>query len=163
MVIVNLKGMLMQVRDIPYLWRRDKPDCVSKTAEWHLPLETEWVCSIWHVFFYNNTGGMVGYLHFIYPAGAGSWIGCRSWRGTGQHHPEDSVVSIQQSICIPLIRLTSCHTLDKYRVLPILSQKLWFSWFYTFLFLFLVCTFVLMCFPSWSVINRPITIIITII
>uniref|UniRef100_A0A8C8E4S0 Solute carrier family 26 member 3, tandem duplicate 2 n=1 Tax=Oryzias sinensis TaxID=183150 RepID=A0A8C8E4S0_9TELE len=25
-VIVNLKGMLMQFRDIPYLWRRDKPD-----------------------------------------------------------------------------------------------------------------------------------------
>uniref|UniRef100_A0A8C5EH91 Chloride anion exchanger-like n=1 Tax=Gouania willdenowi TaxID=441366 RepID=A0A8C5EH91_GOUWI len=28
-VIVNLKSMLMQVREIPYLWRRDKPDCVS--------------------------------------------------------------------------------------------------------------------------------------
>lgn len=28
-VIVNLKGMLMQFRDVPYLWRRDKPDCVS--------------------------------------------------------------------------------------------------------------------------------------
>ncbi|XP_068611585.1 chloride anion exchanger-like [Brachionichthys hirsutus] len=27
-VIVNLKGMLMQVGQIPYLWRRDKPDCV---------------------------------------------------------------------------------------------------------------------------------------
>ncbi|TWW65008.1 Chloride anion exchanger, partial [Takifugu flavidus] len=27
-VIVNLKGMLMQVREIPYLWKRDKPDCV---------------------------------------------------------------------------------------------------------------------------------------
>ncbi|XP_034019651.1 chloride anion exchanger-like [Thalassophryne amazonica] len=27
-VIVNLKGMLMQFRDILYLWRRDKPDCV---------------------------------------------------------------------------------------------------------------------------------------
>ncbi|KAJ0037058.1 hypothetical protein NL108_018119, partial [Boleophthalmus pectinirostris] len=27
-VIVNLKGMLMQVREVPYLWRRDKPDCV---------------------------------------------------------------------------------------------------------------------------------------
>uniref|UniRef100_A0A3Q3JGB8 STAS domain-containing protein n=1 Tax=Monopterus albus TaxID=43700 RepID=A0A3Q3JGB8_MONAL len=27
-VIVNLKGMLMQFRDIPYLWRRDTPDCV---------------------------------------------------------------------------------------------------------------------------------------
>ncbi|XP_029901744.1 chloride anion exchanger [Myripristis murdjan] len=27
-VIVNLKGMLMQFNDIPYLWRRDKPDCV---------------------------------------------------------------------------------------------------------------------------------------
>uniref|UniRef100_A0A8C5GRZ1 Chloride anion exchanger-like n=1 Tax=Gouania willdenowi TaxID=441366 RepID=A0A8C5GRZ1_GOUWI len=27
-VIVNLKSMLMQVREIPYLWRRDKPDCV---------------------------------------------------------------------------------------------------------------------------------------
>uniref|UniRef100_A0A3Q2Y2I6 Solute carrier family 26 member 3 n=1 Tax=Hippocampus comes TaxID=109280 RepID=A0A3Q2Y2I6_HIPCM len=26
-VIVNLKGMLMQFREIPYLWRRDKPDC----------------------------------------------------------------------------------------------------------------------------------------
>ncbi|CAG5927252.1 unnamed protein product [Menidia menidia] len=26
-VIVNLKGMLMQIRDVPYLWRRDKPDC----------------------------------------------------------------------------------------------------------------------------------------
>uniref|UniRef100_A0A8C9W9K6 Solute carrier family 26 member 3, tandem duplicate 2 n=1 Tax=Scleropages formosus TaxID=113540 RepID=A0A8C9W9K6_SCLFO len=28
-VIVNLKGMLMQVRDVPYLWRKDPPDCVS--------------------------------------------------------------------------------------------------------------------------------------
>ncbi|XP_071393113.1 chloride anion exchanger-like [Centroberyx affinis] len=27
-VIVNLKGMLMQFRDVPYLWRKDKPDCV---------------------------------------------------------------------------------------------------------------------------------------
>uniref|UniRef100_A0A3P8XF31 STAS domain-containing protein n=1 Tax=Esox lucius TaxID=8010 RepID=A0A3P8XF31_ESOLU len=27
-VIVNLKGMLMQVCDVPYLWRRDRPDCV---------------------------------------------------------------------------------------------------------------------------------------
>ncbi|XP_076577954.1 chloride anion exchanger-like [Chaetodon auriga] len=27
-VLVNLKGMLMQFRDVPYLWRRDKPDCV---------------------------------------------------------------------------------------------------------------------------------------
>nr|XP_061809322.1 chloride anion exchanger-like [Nerophis lumbriciformis] len=26
-VIVNLKGMLMQFREVPYLWRRDKPDC----------------------------------------------------------------------------------------------------------------------------------------
>ncbi|KAF3859634.1 hypothetical protein F7725_022033 [Dissostichus mawsoni] len=28
-VIVNLKGMLMQVREVPYLWKRDKPDCVG--------------------------------------------------------------------------------------------------------------------------------------
>ncbi|TDG96906.1 hypothetical protein EPR50_G00234080 [Perca flavescens] len=28
LVIVNLKGMLMQFREILYLWRRDKPDCV---------------------------------------------------------------------------------------------------------------------------------------
>ncbi|XP_061571167.1 solute carrier family 26 member 3 isoform X1 [Cololabis saira] len=28
LVIINLKGMLMQFREIPYLWRRDKPDCV---------------------------------------------------------------------------------------------------------------------------------------
>ncbi|XP_056266787.1 chloride anion exchanger-like [Pseudoliparis swirei] len=27
-VIVNLKAMLMQFREVPYLWRRDKPDCV---------------------------------------------------------------------------------------------------------------------------------------
>uniref|UniRef100_A0A3Q0TBS4 Solute carrier family 26 member 3 n=1 Tax=Amphilophus citrinellus TaxID=61819 RepID=A0A3Q0TBS4_AMPCI len=27
-VIVNLKGMLMQFSEIPYLWRRDRPDCV---------------------------------------------------------------------------------------------------------------------------------------
>ncbi|XP_067110255.1 chloride anion exchanger-like [Osmerus mordax] len=27
-VIVNLKGMLMQVRDVPYLWKKDRPDCV---------------------------------------------------------------------------------------------------------------------------------------
>nr|XP_057923275.1 chloride anion exchanger-like [Doryrhamphus excisus] len=27
-VIVNLKGMLMQFGDLAYLWRRDKPDCV---------------------------------------------------------------------------------------------------------------------------------------
>lgn len=28
-VVINLKGMLMQVREVPYLWRRDKHDCVS--------------------------------------------------------------------------------------------------------------------------------------
>lgn len=27
-VVVNLKGMLMQVREVPYLWRRDKHDCM---------------------------------------------------------------------------------------------------------------------------------------
>ncbi|KAK5621539.1 hypothetical protein CRENBAI_001593 [Crenichthys baileyi] len=27
-VIINLKGMLMQFKEILYLWRRDKPDCV---------------------------------------------------------------------------------------------------------------------------------------
>uniref|UniRef100_A0A8C7T721 STAS domain-containing protein n=1 Tax=Oncorhynchus mykiss TaxID=8022 RepID=A0A8C7T721_ONCMY len=27
-VIVNLKGMLMQIREVPHLWRRDRPDCV---------------------------------------------------------------------------------------------------------------------------------------
>uniref|UniRef100_A0A7N6BWC5 STAS domain-containing protein n=1 Tax=Anabas testudineus TaxID=64144 RepID=A0A7N6BWC5_ANATE len=27
-VIVNLKGMLMQFSEVPYLWRRDKPDCM---------------------------------------------------------------------------------------------------------------------------------------
>ncbi|KAM6986270.1 chloride anion exchanger-like [Aplochiton taeniatus] len=27
-VIVNLKGMLMQFREIPYLWRKDRPDCL---------------------------------------------------------------------------------------------------------------------------------------
>uniref|UniRef100_A0A3Q2E2W0 Solute carrier family 26 member 3 n=1 Tax=Cyprinodon variegatus TaxID=28743 RepID=A0A3Q2E2W0_CYPVA len=31
LVIVNLKGMLMQLREIPYLWRRDKPDKKIKT------------------------------------------------------------------------------------------------------------------------------------
>ncbi|XP_042560963.1 chloride anion exchanger-like isoform X1 [Clupea harengus] len=28
LVIVNLKGMLLQVTEVPYLWRRDRPDCV---------------------------------------------------------------------------------------------------------------------------------------
>ncbi|KAJ8386682.1 hypothetical protein AAFF_G00167980 [Aldrovandia affinis] len=28
LVIINLKGMLMQFREIPYLWRKDRPDCV---------------------------------------------------------------------------------------------------------------------------------------
>ncbi|XP_066561037.1 chloride anion exchanger [Amia ocellicauda] len=28
LVVVNLKGMLMQVREIPYLWKKDKPDCI---------------------------------------------------------------------------------------------------------------------------------------
>ncbi|XP_063073943.1 solute carrier family 26 member 3, tandem duplicate 2 [Engraulis encrasicolus] len=27
-VIINLKGMLMQVREVPDLWRKDRPDCV---------------------------------------------------------------------------------------------------------------------------------------
>ncbi|KAL4658414.1 chloride anion exchanger, partial [Arapaima gigas] len=27
-VIVNLKGMLMQVQEVPYLWRKDRPDCI---------------------------------------------------------------------------------------------------------------------------------------
>lgn len=29
LVIVNLKGMLMQFREIPYLWRKDKPEFVG--------------------------------------------------------------------------------------------------------------------------------------
>ncbi|XP_041820353.1 solute carrier family 26 member 3 [Chelmon rostratus] len=28
LVIINLKGMLMQFREIPYFWRKDKPECV---------------------------------------------------------------------------------------------------------------------------------------
>ncbi|MBN3313845.1 S26A3 protein, partial [Atractosteus spatula] len=28
LVVVNLKGMLMQVTEIPYLWKKDRPDCV---------------------------------------------------------------------------------------------------------------------------------------
>ncbi|XP_034434431.1 chloride anion exchanger-like [Hippoglossus hippoglossus] len=32
LVIVNLKGMLMQFREIPYLWRRDKPEFVVWVA-----------------------------------------------------------------------------------------------------------------------------------
>ncbi|XP_003978569.1 chloride anion exchanger-like [Takifugu rubripes] len=32
LVIVNLKGMLMQFREIPYLWRKDTPDCVVWVA-----------------------------------------------------------------------------------------------------------------------------------
>lgn len=28
LVIVNLKGMLMQFKEVPYLWRRDKPECL---------------------------------------------------------------------------------------------------------------------------------------
>ncbi|KAJ8006969.1 hypothetical protein DPEC_G00112710 [Dallia pectoralis] len=27
-VIINLKGMLMQFREVPYLWKRDRPDCI---------------------------------------------------------------------------------------------------------------------------------------
>ncbi|XP_057179441.1 chloride anion exchanger-like [Triplophysa rosa] len=27
-VIVNLKGMLMQVVEVPYLWKKDRPDCI---------------------------------------------------------------------------------------------------------------------------------------
>ncbi|XP_073694169.1 solute carrier family 26 member 3, tandem duplicate 2 [Garra rufa] len=27
-VIVNLKGMLMQVTSVPYLWKKDRPDCI---------------------------------------------------------------------------------------------------------------------------------------
>ncbi|TRY97499.1 hypothetical protein DNTS_013754, partial [Danionella cerebrum] len=27
-VIVNLKGMLMQVAKVPYLWKKDRPDCI---------------------------------------------------------------------------------------------------------------------------------------
>uniref|UniRef100_A0A8C4IN80 Solute carrier family 26 member 3, tandem duplicate 2 n=1 Tax=Dicentrarchus labrax TaxID=13489 RepID=A0A8C4IN80_DICLA len=38
-VIVNLKGMLMQFREIPYLWRRDKPDCVPVFASILLGLD----------------------------------------------------------------------------------------------------------------------------
>lgn len=33
LVIVNLKGMLMQFREILYLWRRDKPDCVCSNNQ----------------------------------------------------------------------------------------------------------------------------------
>ena len=32
LVIVNLKGMLMQFQEIPYLWRKDRPDFVC--AHW---------------------------------------------------------------------------------------------------------------------------------
>uniref|UniRef100_A0A3Q2CWE0 STAS domain-containing protein n=1 Tax=Cyprinodon variegatus TaxID=28743 RepID=A0A3Q2CWE0_CYPVA len=35
-VIINLKGMLMQFGEIPYLWRRDKPDCVRQQPTYQL-------------------------------------------------------------------------------------------------------------------------------
>uniref|UniRef100_A0A8C4RWC5 Solute carrier family 26 member 3, tandem duplicate 2 n=1 Tax=Erpetoichthys calabaricus TaxID=27687 RepID=A0A8C4RWC5_ERPCA len=28
LIVINLKGMLMQLREVPYLYRKDKPDCV---------------------------------------------------------------------------------------------------------------------------------------
>lgn len=37
-VVVNLKGMLMQVREVPYLWRRDKHDCVSAHTTIFIPV-----------------------------------------------------------------------------------------------------------------------------
>lgn len=100
-VLVNLKGMLMQVREIPYLWRRDKPDCVRNvigTIYLTLPLKTMWVYLTRTFFFWNNAGGVVRYLHCINPIGVGSWISCRSRCGADQRYPEGSVVSIEQ-IC----------------------------------------------------------------
>uniref|UniRef100_A0AAR2KRW2 STAS domain-containing protein n=1 Tax=Pygocentrus nattereri TaxID=42514 RepID=A0AAR2KRW2_PYGNA len=45
-VIVNLKGMLMQVREVPYLWKKDRLDCivwiVTCVASIFLGLDLEW-------------------------------------------------------------------------------------------------------------------------
>lgn len=38
-VIVNLKGMLMQVCEVPYLWKKDRPDCVRDHLVFHQPLK----------------------------------------------------------------------------------------------------------------------------
>uniref|UniRef100_A0A8C8A6Q9 Solute carrier family 26 member 3, tandem duplicate 2 n=1 Tax=Oryzias sinensis TaxID=183150 RepID=A0A8C8A6Q9_9TELE len=71
-VIVNLKGMLMQFRDIPYLWRRDKPDCVvwlcTCTASILLGLDlglavglgVELISVVLRMGFLNTTCGSIG-------------------------------------------------------------------------------------------------------
>lgn len=83
LVIVNLKGMLMQFREIPYLWRRDKPDCVCLNSA-----KFTWLFNSDHsilFIIYNiqsclivcclSPDGVGGHMSSRLPAGTGSWPG----------------------------------------------------------------------------------------
>lgn len=47
LVIVNLKGMLMQFREIPYLWRKDTPDCVRVQIFHEQNLDAPFFSAVW--------------------------------------------------------------------------------------------------------------------
>lgn len=93
-VIVNLKGMLMQVVDVPYLWKKDRPDCVGAIS---LSL------SLIHGFIIDNnilrnikcipSDCLVGHVLGFYITGA--WFGSGRWTWSGAAHGglQGSVVS----------------------------------------------------------------------
>lgn len=88
LVIVNLKGMLMQFREIPYLWRRDKPDCVCLNSALQeqsvLNLPGLLIRTLYYTI-YNiqsclivyclSPGGVGGHMYRRLPAGVGYWPG----------------------------------------------------------------------------------------
>lgn len=87
----------MQFRDIPYLWRRDKPDCVSTHTlreSWYVSQDMFYlkIKKMTSPFF--CPGGVVRYLYCIHFSGSGSWIGCWPQRGTAECRPQNSIVTI---------------------------------------------------------------------
>lgn len=79
LVVINLKGMLMQFREIPYLWRRDKPDCVSSNCV-HYCIYSGFLSGPL-CFLHNTNPSWVTVCSMLSTAGLGGDLSCclRAW------------------------------------------------------------------------------------
>lgn len=80
----------MQFREIPYLWRRDKPECVGDGVN-HLVI---YLLQCIHCLRCFSAGSVGGNLPGCHPAGTGYWSGGGLGCGAAHCRLQDSVVII---------------------------------------------------------------------